>query len=315
MTQYQLSVYHPEDAPPADFDIEQVYADVNVLNDELKAAERLGLRRRPAAVEHGHGGPGQGRRGAHHRRPVRRGQGARRRLLDRSRRPTSTPRWSGAARRRARAACRSRCARSRTSPQKRAEIGPCRCSPLRRSSVSSARSTAARWPSWSVSSVTSTSPRRRSRTRSPRPCGAGPTTGLPPSPAGWIITTARNRAIDRLRRESSRADRHAQAALLHAQRRAGRRRGGTRARRPAAPDLHLLPSRARHRRAGRAHAAAARRPDDAGDRARLPACPSRRWPSASCARRARSATRRSPTASPPMPICRRGCGPCWRSST
>ena len=42
-----------------------------------------------------------------------------------------------------------------------------------------------------------------------------PETGLPPSPAGWIITTARNRAIDRLRREASRADRHAQAALLH----------------------------------------------------------------------------------------------------
>ncbi|MEU6077614.1 RNA polymerase sigma factor [Micromonospora sp. NPDC047074] len=41
-----------------------------------------------------------------------------------------------------------------------------------------------------------------------------PETGPPPSPAGWIITTARNRAIDRLRREASRADRHAQAALL-----------------------------------------------------------------------------------------------------
>ncbi|WP_112249042.1 RNA polymerase sigma factor [Kribbella monticola] len=41
--------------------------------------------------------------------------------------------------------------------------------------------------------------------------------GLPPSPAGWIITTARNRAIDRLRREASREDKHAQAALLHAQ--------------------------------------------------------------------------------------------------
>src|SRR5919204_4434000 len=39
---------------------------------------------------------------------------------------------------------------------------------------------------------------------------------LPPSPAGWIITTARNRAIDRLRREASREDRHARAALLHA---------------------------------------------------------------------------------------------------
>ncbi|MFY9616135.1 MAG: RNA polymerase sigma factor [Candidatus Dormiibacterota bacterium] len=43
-----------------------------------------------------------------------------------------------------------------------------------------------------------------------------PDTGPPPSPAGWIITTARNRAIDRLRREASREDRHAQAALLHA---------------------------------------------------------------------------------------------------
>jgi RNA polymerase sigma-70 factor, ECF subfamily len=43
-----------------------------------------------------------------------------------------------------------------------------------------------------------------------------PSTGLPASPAGWIITTARNRAIDRFRREASREDRHAQAALLHA---------------------------------------------------------------------------------------------------
>jgi RNA polymerase sigma-70 factor (ECF subfamily) len=41
-----------------------------------------------------------------------------------------------------------------------------------------------------------------------------PESGLPPSPAGWIITTARNRAIDRFRRESTREERHAQAALL-----------------------------------------------------------------------------------------------------
>lgn len=38
--------------------------------------------------------------------------------------------------------------------------------------------------------------------------------GPPPSPAGWIITTARNRAIDWLRREASRDDRHTEAALL-----------------------------------------------------------------------------------------------------
>jgi RNA polymerase sigma-70 factor, ECF subfamily len=42
-----------------------------------------------------------------------------------------------------------------------------------------------------------------------------PTTGVPPNPGAWITTTARNRAIDRLRRESKRHDRYAQAALVH----------------------------------------------------------------------------------------------------
>jgi len=44
-----------------------------------------------------------------------------------------------------------------------------------------------------------------------------PTSGLPPNPGAWITTTARNRAIDRLRREASRHDRQARAALLHEQ--------------------------------------------------------------------------------------------------
>ncbi|MFF4660891.1 RNA polymerase sigma factor [Streptomyces sp. NPDC001381] len=43
-----------------------------------------------------------------------------------------------------------------------------------------------------------------------------PATGVPPSPAGWIITTARNRAVDRLRRESTRDARQAEAARLYA---------------------------------------------------------------------------------------------------
>src|SRR3954462_9184529 len=42
-----------------------------------------------------------------------------------------------------------------------------------------------------------------------------PETGLPPSPAGWIITTARNRALDRVRRESSRGSRQAQAHAMY----------------------------------------------------------------------------------------------------
>ena len=41
-----------------------------------------------------------------------------------------------------------------------------------------------------------------------------PAEGMPPAPVGWIITTARNRAIDRLRREASRHQRHAAALQL-----------------------------------------------------------------------------------------------------
>jgi RNA polymerase sigma-70 factor (ECF subfamily) len=43
-----------------------------------------------------------------------------------------------------------------------------------------------------------------------------PQHGVPPNPGGWIVTTARNRAIDRVRRESSRTDRYLAAHRLHA---------------------------------------------------------------------------------------------------
>ena len=41
-----------------------------------------------------------------------------------------------------------------------------------------------------------------------------PADGLPPSPAGWLITTARNRGIDKLRREAARPGKHREAVLL-----------------------------------------------------------------------------------------------------
>ncbi|MFC6239471.1 RNA polymerase sigma factor [Longivirga aurantiaca] len=41
-----------------------------------------------------------------------------------------------------------------------------------------------------------------------------PRDGVPPSPTGWIVTTARNRAIDRARREALRDDKHAEAVAL-----------------------------------------------------------------------------------------------------
>jgi RNA polymerase sigma-70 factor (ECF subfamily) len=42
-----------------------------------------------------------------------------------------------------------------------------------------------------------------------------PERGLPANPGGWILTTARRRAIDRLRRESTRHDRQVHAVRLH----------------------------------------------------------------------------------------------------
>jgi len=41
-----------------------------------------------------------------------------------------------------------------------------------------------------------------------------PVDGLPPNPGGWIVTTARHKALDRLRRESTRPGREAQAVAL-----------------------------------------------------------------------------------------------------
>jgi len=100
-----------------------------------------------------------------------------------------------------------------------------------------------------------------------------PADGLPPSPAGWIITTARNQAIDRLRREASRASRHAQAALLHASQEAAGAQPAEEG--PVRDDRLRLLFTCCHpalspARPGRAHPPAARRADHGADRARVP---------------------------------------------
>jgi len=42
-----------------------------------------------------------------------------------------------------------------------------------------------------------------------------PSNGMPPSPVGWLVTTARNKALDRLRKEASRSERQRAAQLLN----------------------------------------------------------------------------------------------------
>ena len=103
-----------------------------------------------------------------------------------------------------------------------------------------------------------------------------PESGVPDNPGAWLMATAKHRAIDRLRREQA-ARAQARGARPRARGAAGDGRAGSRRRarrrhrrRPAAPDLHRLPSGALDRGARRAHAAPARRPDHRRDRARVP---------------------------------------------
>jgi RNA polymerase sigma-70 factor, ECF subfamily len=42
-----------------------------------------------------------------------------------------------------------------------------------------------------------------------------PADGVPPSPGAWLTTTASRKAIDRIRRENKRDDKHREAQMLH----------------------------------------------------------------------------------------------------
>ena len=228
MKQYLLSVCYPAGGTPAPTRRAAENHARRTCDPERDAVGgRLGLQRRPPSGELGHGAAQPGWRHRDHRRPVHREQGADRRHHRFSRRRISTRRSTGAASSRAPSARRSRC------------VPSWRATERARSKRSSGASTAVRWRCWCVSSATSSLPRKRSRTRSPPRSGTGRADGMPPAPAGWIITTARNRALDHLRREATRDARHARGDAAPGTGSAG---GARRARRPAAPDIHLLPS-------------------------------------------------------------------------
>ena len=239
MTQYLLSIYQPDGPSPEPEDLDRDHAGPRRLESRAQGGRGVGLHRGPVPARtrppcarsrtadllttDGPYAEGKEHVGGVERHPRADLDAA----LAWAAKPPGPP------------GCRSRCGPGppRTERRRRGQR-------IARSSACSARSTAARSRCWCGCSATSTSPRRRSRRRSPRPWHRWPSAGLPPSPAGWIITTARNRAIDRLRREASRDDKLAQAALLHARDEPQPRGGGGEWRdRPDGycADLHLLP--------------------------------------------------------------------------
>ena len=95
-----------------------------------------------------------------------------------------------------------------------------------------------------------------------------PRDGTPANPRAWLVTTARNRAIDRMRRDRTLA---AKTRLLEVPEAVEDTVDETDdPRRAPRADLHLLPPGAGARRAGGAHAEDAGRARHRRDRARLP---------------------------------------------
>src|SRR6476661_1886087 len=121
------------------------------------------------------------------------------------------PRWPGPPRRRSPAGARSRCARSRTSPRRRNSVSDAAALSVEQVfRLESGRAVATLVRLFGDIDVAEEAVQDAFVVAAQ----SWPEEGVPPNPGGWIVTTARNRAIDRFRRESSRYDRYVQAALL-----------------------------------------------------------------------------------------------------
>src|SRR5262245_45982354 len=181
---------------------------------------RVGVQRRPSLGELRHSGSGPARRPADHGRPVRRGQGAHRRIPHRQgvgsgRRARMGPK----------AGARARSARPTRRPGRGSPAISWRTGALAEGVPDLTASTIERVFRDAYGRAVAVLVRHFGDIDLAEEAVQDaftvavqrwPATGVPPSPAGWIITTARNRVIDRLRRESSRDDRHAQAVWMDA---------------------------------------------------------------------------------------------------
>ena len=265
MTQYLLSVWHDKDATPEDIypdaaEREASYAATGEFNEELQASGNWVFAGGLHSAEHRDRRRRHRRRARHHRRPVQRVQGADRRLLGRrGRRPRRRHRrWPPAGRRPAGA--RSRCAPSRASEPARPTV---EVEAVYRAEFGRVvASLTGRFGDLDLAEEMAQEAFVEAVRR-------WPTEGVPPNPGGWLTVVARNKALDRLRRESTRQARHEEAEMLTAHEDPARP-GHLGDRRAAPAALHLLPPGARPRGAGRADPAAARWPHRARGGERLP---------------------------------------------
>ena len=132
--------------------------------------------------------------------------------------------------------------------------------------------------------------------------------GIPDKPGAWLTTVAKNKALDRIRREARRADKEAEAVRLLTDDPA-----------PAGDDrLRLLftcchPALAIESQVALALADAVR-PDDGGDRARVPH-PRADGRTADQPRQGQDRAGAHPVPDPRgARAARRGCRACWRAS-
>ena len=213
MTQYMLTIYQPDGGPPPPEFMEPVARALHAMNQDLKAAGAwvfsrglcapstatvVRVRDQEILTTDGPYVEGKEHIGGFW-------------IIDA---PISMPPSALRARRPGRPPCPSRSARSRTSPSTKRRLDPSRASDIERVfRAEHGRAVAVLVRVFGDIDVAEEAVADAFTAAVQR----WPTDGLPPSPAGWIITTARNRAIDRLRREASRAQsRRSKSSHQHA---------------------------------------------------------------------------------------------------
>src|SRR5215212_9588457 len=217
MTHYLLSVHSVEGEvrePMTDEEMAQSHKQLGVLEQEMKVGWRLGRLRPPARTRHGHRRADGRRRGGDHRRPVRGVQGTPRRLLHH---PGRGPRW------RARLGVEGH--RCHQGADRGASVRGIRglsvadgdaATRLESAEVGrifreeSGRSLAALIRAFGDIDVAEDAVQEAFAVA----LGRWPRDGVPPNAGGWITTTARNHAIDRLRRESRGRELLSEVAVL-----------------------------------------------------------------------------------------------------